>query len=327
MKPDNESQKPDYVLCGKPLYIPVLNNIYRNRMVWNVSECAECQIAMINPFPSDKKIASLYSTGNYRTDGGTRFIFFIEYLIYLARLLERMRIEKYAQIGKVLDVGCGRGLFLDIMRRGGWHVAGSELNKETASYAENVYGLKVYTGNIAEHVLAPESFQVINIRGVLEHLKEPDAMLSEAHRLLKKGGLLVILVPDIRSLEFKLGRENWLHLDLPYHLFQFTEEGLIRLLKKKGFKLRRIKRFHLEYSLFGWLQTLLNLSKIRFNLFYDLLKSRNLRGGEMEPINFVGIIATLFLLPVYLPMSLLLSALEAVLFRRGGIIQVYASKE
>ena len=327
MKPDNESQKPDCVFCGKPLYIPVLNNIYRNGMVWNVSECAECQIAMINPFPSDKKIASLYSTGNYRTDGGTRFVFFIEYLIYLGNLLERMRIEKYAQIGKVLDVGCGRGLFLDIMRRGGWHVAGSELNKETASYAENVYGLKVYTGNIAEHFLAPESFQVINIRGVLEHLKEPDAMLSEAHRLLKKGGLLVILVPDIRSFEFKLGRENWFHLDLPYHLFQFTEEGLIRLLKKKGFKLRRIKRFHLEYSLFGWLQTLLNLSKIRFNLFYNLLKSGNLRGGEMEPINFVGIIATLFLLPVYLPMSLLLSALEAVLFRRGGIIQVYASKE
>ena len=327
MKPDNESQKPDCVFCGKPLYIPVLNNIYRNGMVWNVSECAECQIAMINPFPSDKKITSLYSTGNYRTDRGTRFVFFIEYLIYLASLLERMRIEKYAQIGKVLDVGCGRGLFLDIMRRGGWHVAGSELNKETASYAENVYGLKVYTGNIAEHFLAPESFQVINIRGVLEHLKEPDAMLSEAHRLLKKGGLLVILVPDIRSFEFKLGRENWFHLDLPYHLFQFTEEGLIRLLKKKGFKLRRIKRFHLEYSLFGWLQTLLNLSKIRFNLFYDLLKSRNLRGGEMEPINFVGIIATLFLLPVYLPMSLLFSALEPVLFRRGGIIQVYASKE
>ena len=327
MKPDNESQKPDCVFCGKPLYIPVLNNIYRNGMVWNVSECAECQIAMINPFPSDKKIASLYSTGNYRTDEGTRFVFFIEYLIYLGNLLERMRIEKYAQIGKVLDVGCGRGLFLDIMRRGGWHVAGSELNKETASYAENVYGLKVYTGNIAEHFLAPESFQVINIRGVLEHLKEPDAMLSEAHRLLKKGGLLVILVPDIRSFEFKLGRENWFHLDLPYHLFQFTEEGLIRLLKKKGFKLRRIKRFHLEYSLFGWLQTLLNLSKIRFNLFYNLLKSGNLRGGGMEPINFVGIIATLFLLPVYLPMSLLLSALEAVLFRRGGIIQVYASKE
>ena len=327
MKPDNESQKPDCVFCEKPLSIPVLKNIYRNGMVWNVSECAECQIAMINPFPSDKKIASLYSTGNYRTDGGTRFVFLIEHLIYLGNLLERMRIEKYAQIGKVLDVGCGRGLFLDIMRRGGWHVVGSELNKETASYAENVYGLKVYTGNIAEHFLAPESFQVINIRGVLEHLKEPDAMLSEAHRLLKKGGLLVILVPDIRSFEFKLGRENWFHLDLPYHLFQFTEEGLIRLLKKKGFKLRRIKRFHLEYSLFGWLQTLLNLSKIRFNLFYDLLKARNLRGEKMGPINFVGIIATLFLLPVYLPMSLLFSVLEAVLFRRGGIIQVYASKE
>ena len=56
MKPDNESQKPDCVFCGKLLYIPVLNNIYRNGLVWNVSECAECQIAMINPFPSEKKL-------------------------------------------------------------------------------------------------------------------------------------------------------------------------------------------------------------------------------------------------------------------------------
>ena len=327
MKPDNESQKPDCVFCGKPLYIPVLNNIYRKGMVWNVSECAECQIAMINPFPSDKKIASLYSTGNYRTDRGTRFVFFIEYLIYLGNLLERMRIEKYAQIGKVLDLGCGRGLFLDIMRRGGWHVAGSELNKETASYAENVYGLKVYTGKLIDQFLAPGSFDAVNICGVLEHLKNPGEVLSEAHRLLKNKGLLVVLVPDIESFEFKLGRESWFHLDLPFHLFHFTEEGLSRLLRKKGFKLKSIKRFHLEYSLFGWLQTLLNFSKIRFNLFYDMLKSGSLRGDDTGQINFFGIIATLLLLPIYFPLALSFSILEPILFKRGGIIQVYASKE
>ena len=327
MKRNNENQKPDCVFCGKPLSIPILSNICRNGMFYNVSECTECQIAMTHPLPSDKEISSLYSTGNYRTDEGTRFNSFIEYLIYLGSLVKRRRIEKYTGKGKIIDIGCGRGLFLDIMRRGGWDVVGSELNKETASYAEHVYDLKVHTGELTKQRLALESFDVVNICGVLEHLKEPDTVLSEAHRLLKSGGLLVVVVTNIRSFEFKLGKENWFHLDLPFHLFHFTEAGLVRLLQRKGFKLRRVKRFHLEYSPFGWLQTLLNLSKIRFNLFYDLLKSVNLRGGKMEPINFSGIIATLFLLPIYFPMALLFSVLEPILFRRSGVIQAYVSKD
>ena len=318
---------PICVFCGRPLSISILRNISANGMICNVSECVECQIAMLHPFPTDKEISDLYSTGSYRTDGGTRFNFLIEYLIYLGSVIKRKRIEKYARKGKILDIGCGRGLFLDIMRRGGWEVEGSELNKETASYAEKVYGLKVHAGGIAEQSLAPESFEVINICGVLEHLKDPNTAISECHKLLKKNGLLVILVQNIRSFEFKLGKENWFHLDLPFHLFQFTEEGMVDILQKKGFKIKKVKRFHLEYSPFGWLQTLLNLSKIKFNLFYDLLKSGSLGGGGKEEVNPKDILATLLLLPIYFPLAFAFSILEPILFRRGGIIQVYATKK
>tara|TARA_B100000315_G_scaffold179439_1_gene168181 strand:+ start:122 stop:1111 length:990 start_codon:yes stop_codon:yes gene_type:complete len=326
MTRDNESQKPNCTFCGKPLSIPVLKNIRRSGIICNISECAECQIAMTHPFPSDKEIAELYSTGNYRTDGGTRFNPFIENLIYRASVVKRKRIEKYTKIGKIIDIGCGRGLFLDIMRRGGWDVVGAELNEETASYAEHVYGLKVYAGEIAKRSLAQKSFDVIHVCGVLEHSKEPDTVLSEARRLLKSGGLLVVLVPDIRSFEFKFGREKWFHLDLPFHLFHFTEKGLVQLLQNKGFKIRRVKRFHLEYSPFGWLQTLLNLSKIRFNLLYDLLKSGNFGKERKKSVDLAGITATLFLFPIYLPIALLFSILEPILFRRGGVIEIYASK-
>jgi hypothetical protein len=83
----------------------------------------------------------------------------------------------------------------------------------------------------------------------------------------------------------------------------------------------------LEYSIFGWLQTLLNFSKVRFNLLYDMLKSGSLRGDNTDQINVFGIIATLLLLPIYFPLALSFSILEPILFKRGGIIQVYASKE
>ncbi|MFT4579041.1 MAG: SAM-dependent methyltransferase [Nitrospinales bacterium] len=327
MNENNEIVKPVCVFCGNPLSVPLLRNISANEIICNLSECADCEIGMVHPLPSDQKLSDLYSTGNYRTDGGTRFNFLIEYLIYLGSVVKRRRIEKYSRKGKILDVGCGRGLFMDIMRQGGWEVEGSELNKETASYAEQVYGLKVYPGKITDHSLAPENFDAINVCGVLEHLKEPDEVLTECHKLLKNDGLLVVLVPDIRSFEFKLGKENWFHLDLPFHLFHFSEKGLVQLLQKKGFKVKRIKRFHLEYSPFGWLQTLLNLSKIKFNLFYDLLKSGNLRGEKMGEVKSKDIFATLILLPIYFPLAFIFSILEPILFRRGGIIQIYASKE
>lgn len=327
MNENNEIEKPNCIFCGNPLSIPILTDISANGITCNLSECADCEIGMAHPFPSDQKLSSLYSTGSYRTDGGTRFNVLVEYLIYLGSVVKRKRIENHSNIGKILDVGCGRGLFMDIMRQGGWEAIGSELNKETASYAEQTYGLKVYPGNITDYSLAPESFDAINVCGVLEHLKEPDEVLTECHKLLKNDGLLVVLVPDIRSFEFKLGKENWFHLDLPFHLFHFSEKGLVRLLQKEGFKIKKIKRFHLEYSPFGWLQTLLNLSNIKFNLFYDLLKSGNLRGEKMEEIKPKDIFATLILLPIYFPLAFIFSILEPILFRRGGIIQVYASKE
>jgi len=327
MNENTKLSKPYCAFCGNPLSVPVLKNIYANGIVCNISECSDCEIGMVHPLPSDDKISALYSTGNYRTDEGTRFNFLIEYLIYFGSVIKRKRIEKYSKKGKILDVGCGRGLFMDIMRQGGWEVEGSELNKETASYAEKVYNLKVYPGEITDQALPHENFDAINVCGVLEHIKKPDEVLSECYKLLKNDGLLVVLVPDIRSFEFKLGKKKWFHLDLPFHLFHFSEKGLVRLLQKKGFKIKRIKRFHLEYSPFGWLQTLLNLSKIKFNLFYDLLKSGTLRGEKMEKVKARDTIATFLLLPIYLPLSFLFSILEPIIFQRGGIIQIYATKE
>ena len=204
---------------------------------------------------------------------------------------------------------------------------GTELSKETASYAVEAYSLKVLTGDLVKHQLPGESLDAININQVLEHLKNPAEVLIECRRLLRRGGLLVISVPDFQSLQFTVGKENWFLLDLPCHLFHFTEKGLKDLLKKNGFHIRRVKRFNREYSPFGWLQTLLNVSGIRFNLLYDLLKAEELRGEDIESIKPSGIIATLLLLPIYFPLALVLSVAEPVVWRKSGSIEIYSVKD
>ena len=318
---------PDCIFCKKKITTLVLENVSINRNFYNLYECDKCNIGMLHPFPSEEELAKLYSCGNYRTGTGKRFGFAIESLIYLGRLRKRGRISKYVKTGTILDIGCGRGLFLDVMRRGGWHTIGTEFNEETASYAIKTYGLKVLSGDIIQHKLLPESLDAININQVLEHLKNPDKIIEESFRLLRKGGVLIISVPDLRSPQFAIGKENWFLLDLPFHLFHFTEEGLSELLRKNQFKVKHIKRFSLEISPFGWLQTLLNVSGVRFNLLYDLLKSPELRKGDMGPISFVGIIATFLLLPIYFPLALVLSVFESLILKRGGSVEVYAEKK
>jgi len=324
---DKNISHPNCIFCKKELAILVLTNISKNGNSYDIYECDQCEIAMLNPFATDIELAKLYSCGNYRTAKGKRFGYIIETLIHLGRIKKRKRIHQFVKTGKILDIGCGRGLFLDVMRRGGWDTIGTEFNEETASYAINTYGLKILPGDIAQHKLPAESLDAININQVLEHLKNPDKVLEESHRLLRKGGILIISVPDLRSPQFAIGKENWFLLDLPFHLFHFTEEGLSKLLSKNEFNVKYIKRFSLEISPFGWLQTLLNISGIRFNLLYDLLKSRELKDGTMEAISPGGIIATFLLLPIYFPLALILSVLEPLIWKRGGSLEIYAEKK
>ncbi len=315
---------PECTFCKKKLTTLILKNIVKYGALYDVYECAQCKVAMLHPFPSDEILAKLYSYGSYRTDRGKRFGFLIESLIHLGRILKRRRISRFVKTGKILDIGCGRGLFLDVMRRGGWDTIGTEFNEDTASYAIKNYGLNILPGDITQHKLQTESLDAININQVLEHLKNPKKVLEESHRLLRRGGTLIISVPDLRSPQFAIGKKNWAYLDIPFHLFHFTEEGLSELLKKNEFKVKYIKRFSLEMGPFGWLQTLLNISGVPFNLLYDLLKTSELRD---EKINPGGIIATFLLLPIYFPLALILSVLEPLLWKRGGSIEVYAEKK
>ena len=120
---------PSCTFCKKKLTTYVLENILINKNFYNLYKCDQCKIGMLHPFPSEEELTKLYSCGNYRTKTGKRFGSTIEFLIYLGRLRKRGRISQFVKVGKILDIGCGRGLFLDVMRRGGWDPIGTELNE------------------------------------------------------------------------------------------------------------------------------------------------------------------------------------------------------
>lgn len=315
-------------VCARALEDRLVSGITREGVSYDVFFCKECRVGTTFPVPSADELARLYSSGSYRSaERGKRFNAFVESFISVSRLLRARRIRRHVRTGKLLDIGCGRGLFLYTMRKEGWDVKGVEFNDDVARSALAAYGVDVRAGRFRDAGFATEEFDVITINHVLEHVERPAEMITECRRVLKRGGLLVVAVPNIASLQASAGKEGWFHLDPPYHLTHFSEEGLSRLLKRNSFTIVTIRRFDPEHNPFGWLQTLLNMSGIERNLFYNLLKRRASGGKRFPECKTSDLILTFALLPFYVPLSLLLSLFESYVLKRGGTIEVYAVHE
>lgn len=141
--------------------------------------------------------------------------------------------------GRVLDVGCGSGLFLLAMRERGWQVHGVEPNRQAADFAQNTLHLPVTIGDIFQ-VNHEKLYDVITFWDVLEHTHSPHDVLKRAHSLLNQNGLLVINVPNWASLERRLFKTKWIGIDAPRHLYHFSPGTITRLLKNCGFSVVEI---------------------------------------------------------------------------------------
>ena len=313
-------------ICGNRVVKIIIKNATAIGGIYDIYYCNQCMVGKTTPVIPPANLAKLYSKEGYRSETGKRFHGPIEKLIYIWRLQRKERIEKHVGKGKILDIGCGRGLFLDIMRTHGWTVTGVEFGQEAVEYASCAYGIDVIEETRMRSKLPDEEFDVITMNHVLEHVYNPLETIHECARTLKNGGLLVISVPNILSLQASFGNRGWFHLDPPYHLHHFSEQGLTKLLEKHSFSIRKVRRFDWEYNLFGWLQTLLNRTGIRKNLFYDSLKMKILRKKQHSDGTGWGMLWTVILLPVFAPLALIFSLSESYLFHKGGTIEVYATK-
>jgi 2-polyprenyl-3-methyl-5-hydroxy-6-metoxy-1,4-benzoquinol methylase len=143
--------------------------------------------------------------------------------------------------GRLLDFGCGGGSYLARMHRQGWQVTGLDISPEAVRRVREELHLPALVGSFPCWELASGSFDVITMWQVLEHVHDPLEVLREAYRLLTPGGKLVISVPNIDSLPFRLFGSYWLSLDLPRHLTHFTPSTLHLMLEHAGFRVHPIR--------------------------------------------------------------------------------------
>jgi len=153
--------------------------------------------------------------------------------------------------GRLLDVGCACGFLLVAGRERGFEVEGVELSRWASEYGRNQLGLDIRRGELCELRLPAERYDVVTMVDVIEHLIDPRAVVAEVRRLLRPGGRVVLLTPDLGSLVARLTGPRWYGL-LDDHYFYFSRDTLRRFLESEGFEVERFEAFGRRFPLDHW---------------------------------------------------------------------------
>jgi len=143
--------------------------------------------------------------------------------------------------GKLLDVGCGNGYFLAKMRELGWKVVGVEPDGQAVKVAKEHFGFDVYEGSLEEVGFPNDTFDAITMNHVIKHVPNPLSTLKECQRILKKGGKLIVVTPNIESIGHRLFGKAYLHLDPPRHLYLFAPGTLRACAERAGLRILKLR--------------------------------------------------------------------------------------
>jgi SAM-dependent methyltransferase len=281
-----------------------------------LGRCERCGLRWLVDRPAGAELAALYLSGFYEPAParGGRLVRELHRLNNAIRLRELGGLEP----GRLLDVGCGKGRFLAAAGAAGWDVLGIEFAPASAEAARATYGVDVMVGDFLE-LDVEDGFDAITMWHVLEHLPDPAAAVARAANLLRPGGRLVVSVPNVESLQARIGGERWFHLDLPRHLFHFSPRSLTALVRRTGLRVARIGHLYPEMEAIGLVQTLLNRAGFEDDLLYRFAKR------DPSAPRGSSVYASLALAAAAAPIAVAWSGI-APLLRTGASIQLMAER-
>ena len=196
-------------------------------------KCKDCGMISVNPHLNDEGLSKVYENYfSHRLD--EKELFEKRKIMYK---IDHDWITKFINHGKILDVGCSGGQFLNTFDPNKWERQGVEIDKDTAEFAKTQYDIPVNIGYFPE-ISFEEKFDLIVIRGVIEHFSDPISVLKKCAEVLKPNGYLFITATPVgNSFAFDVYREKW-HLFTPLaHIHFFTVDLLSQILKTFGLSL------------------------------------------------------------------------------------------
>ncbi|WNH13993.1 class I SAM-dependent methyltransferase [Thalassobellus suaedae] len=231
------------------------------------------------PQPTLDKLPEYYKSEDYisHTDSQRNLFEKVYHLVRTISLKKKLKlINSFASDTKnLLDVGCGTGDFLQTAKDNNWNVTGIEPNNQARDIANKKTNDLVFnTDQLSK--FKPESFDVITLWHVLEHLPDLEEQIAAFKKLLKPNGTLIIAVPNYKSYDALYYKNYWAAFDVPRHLWHFNKSSISKLVSKVSMEVKKVK-------------------PMLFDAFYVSLLSEKYKSGKMNPIKgfWIGLVSNL----------------------------------
>lgn len=224
-----------------------------------------------HPQPSLEKLPSYYESIDYisHTDGNKSLFEKMYQFVKTIALKNKLKlINSESQKGRILDIGAGVGDFLSVCKNDGWDTIGIEPSDKAKTIAKSKGVL--FVENVSE--LESNSFDVITMWHVLEHVPDLENQIIELKRLIKSNGTIIIAVPNFKSYDAKHYKEFWAAFDIPIHLWHFSKTAIQKLFAVQNLELQKVL-------------------PMKFDSFYVSLLSEKYKTGKMNYIKafFIGL--------------------------------------
>lgn len=229
-----------------------------------VFECSNCGVRFLHPRPGLDELKDTYSNEHYpamgiadeNKSGVTRRIKCATFEKRLKDIKEFF--NNCSEKPRLLDLGCATGYLLEVAAGEGWDCYGVELSRMASRIAQEKIGKeRVFCGLLEEMIYPEEFFDVICMLDFLEHTEDPNRVLSRSARILRRGGLIFIVTPDIHSISAHLMNKRWTHYKLE-HFYYFQKKTIEYLANKHNLNILRsrkaVKIMALEYIYFHFRQ-------------------------------------------------------------------------
>ncbi len=244
------------------MYNNLEDRLFRAPGKWQMRLCvnAECGLCWLDPVAIESDLQFLYDNYHTHKKTGSSLGFGAELRTFLLnvyklatsfsssflglnqerRQLLNMFVDDLPP-GRVLDIGCGAGDFLYRMHQMGWSVTGVDFDGNAIANAKAQYGFDLLHSDLAGARFPDNFFDAVTMNHVIEHVFEPVSLLSEVKRVLKPGGRLVAITPNIQSLGHSLFHDCWRGLEPPRHLQIFSLDALIQCARQASFETIQVR--------------------------------------------------------------------------------------
>ncbi len=230
---EGDLERPDCPLCG-----PGVGRRPRHAFPpFAAVTCEGCGLVYLCPRLVEPRVLELYQAAGY-FDSPVAGCGYDEYLEarenWLRTFESRLRaLARHQPGGRVLDVGCGPGFFLEAAAARGYEAWGIDPSGYAVELARRRFGERVQPGLIETAPFPSSHFDLVTAFDAFEHVYRPLRFLEAAHALLAPGGVLAITTPDATSLLARLSGRRWVSFKIPEHVFYWSPRTIRRALEPR----------------------------------------------------------------------------------------------